>query len=48
MKLLVRAMDLFHVAVAIEAAADAFLSFDADQQALAESVGLPLITLASR
>lgn len=48
LKLLVRAMDLFHVAVAIEAAADAFLSFDADQQALAESAGLPLITLANR
>jgi predicted nucleic acid-binding protein len=41
----VRAMDLFHVAVAIEVAADAFLSFDADQNVLATAVGLPLLAL---
>ena len=38
----VRGMDLFHVAVAIEVAADSFASFDADQNALAEAAGLQL------
>lgn len=42
----VRAMDLFHVAIALEVAADAFLSFDIDQNVLAEAAGLPLLTLA--
>ena len=41
-------MDLFHIAIALEVAADALLSFDADQNALAEAAGLPLVTLASR
>ena len=40
--------EVLELQCAIEAATDAFLSFDADQQALAESAGLPLITLASR
>jgi len=43
--LLVRAMDLFHVAIAIEAGADALLSFDADQIALAKAAGLPVLGL---
>lgn len=48
LKLPVRAMDLFHVAVALEVAADAFLSFDADQNELAKAAGLPLINLTRR
>jgi predicted nucleic acid-binding protein len=39
----VRAMDLFHVAIAIEVVADGFLSFDDDQNALAKAAGLALI-----
>lgn len=39
----VRGMDLFHVAIALEVAADAFLSFDSDQNALAQAAGLPLL-----
>jgi predicted nucleic acid-binding protein len=46
-KILVRGMDLFHVAIAIETAADAFLSFDADQNALAAAANLRLIRLSS-
>lgn len=41
----VRGMDLFHVAIAIETVADAFLSFDDDQNALAVAAGLPLMQL---
>jgi hypothetical protein len=41
-------MDLFHVAVAIEAAADAFLSFDVEQKALAQAAGLPLVAFGAR
>lgn len=41
----VRSMDLFHVAVAIEVAADEFLSFDTDQNALAAAAGLKLVQL---
>jgi hypothetical protein len=44
----VRAMDLFHVSIALVVAADAFLSFDDDQNALAKAVGLPLFSLTSR
>lgn len=47
LKHLVRAMDLFHVAIALEVAADGFLSFDADQNVLAEAAGFPLIALAA-
>jgi predicted nucleic acid-binding protein len=43
LKMSVRAMDLFHVAIAIEVVADAFLSFDDDQNALAKAAGLALI-----
>lgn len=46
LKMVVRAMDLFHVAIAIEVAAEALLSFDADQIALAEAVGLKVLKLA--
>ena len=45
---LVRAMDLFHVAIALEVAADAFVSFDTDQNALATAAGLPLVELRGR
>ncbi len=43
LKMVVRAMDLFHVAVAIEVGADALLSFDDDQIALAEAAGLAVL-----
>lgn len=45
LKMVVRAMDLFHLAVAIEIGADALLSFDADQSALAEAAGLTVFKL---
>ena len=38
--LVIRGMDLFHVAIAIETGADLFLTFDADQAALARVAGL--------
>ena len=41
----VRGMDLFHVAIATEMAVDAFLSFDDDQNALAQAAGLTLVRL---
>lgn len=41
----VRSMDLFHVAVATEVAADAFLSFDHAQNAFARAAGFQLIKL---
>src|SRR4030095_5936560 len=34
LKMLVRGMDLFHVAIAIECGADAFLSFDDEQKSI--------------
>jgi predicted nucleic acid-binding protein len=45
LKMVIRAMDLFHVAIAIEVAADALLSFDAEQIALAEAAGLSVLRL---
>lgn len=45
LKMVVRAMDLFHVAIAIEVAAEALLSFDTDQIALAEAAGLKVLKL---
>jgi predicted nucleic acid-binding protein len=45
LKLAVRAMDLFHLAIAIEVAAEGLLSFDRDQIALAEVAGLDVIRL---
>ena len=38
-------MDLFHIAIAIGVGADALLSFDADQIALAQSAGLTVLNL---
>jgi predicted nucleic acid-binding protein len=46
LRFLVRAMDLFHVAIAIEVGADALLSFDAEQIVLAEAAGLEAINLS--
>ncbi|HEY3912914.1 MAG TPA: PIN domain-containing protein [Verrucomicrobiae bacterium] len=48
LNLLVRSMDLFHVAIAIETAADALLSFDTAQIALAEAAGLAALPLARK
>ena len=45
LRMVVRAMDLFHVAIAIEIGADALLSFDGDQVALAEAAGLTVFKL---
>lgn len=45
LKMSVRSMDLFHVAVAAELAADSFLSFDEDQSRLAVASGFNLIKL---
>ncbi|CAN5739484.1 hypothetical protein BH20VER1_BH20VER1_06390 [soil metagenome] len=39
----VRSMDLFHVAIALEVAADAFLSFDNDQNDLARAAGFTVL-----
>ena len=38
--LLIRGMDLFHVAIALEIGAEKFLTFDGDQAVLAEAAGL--------
>ena len=48
LKMIVRAMDLFHVAIAIEVGADALLSFDADQIALVEPAGVTVFKLAGK
>jgi predicted nucleic acid-binding protein len=48
LKLVVRSMDLFHVAIAIEVGAEALLSFDAEQIALAEAAGLAVINLKQK
>ncbi len=45
LRFLVRAMDLFHVAIAIEVGADALLSFDAEQTVLAEAAGVRTLSL---
>jgi predicted nucleic acid-binding protein len=37
LKMIVRGMDLFHVSIAIEIGVDGFLSFDQEQNALAEA-----------
>jgi len=44
----VRAMDLFHVAIAIEVGADALLSFDVEQVALARAAGLTIFNLGPK
>ncbi len=48
LRLVVRSMDLFHVAIAIEVGAEALLSFDAEQIALAEVAGLPVLNLGRK
>jgi predicted nucleic acid-binding protein len=48
LKLVTRAMDLFHVAIAIEVGAEKLLSFDRDQIALAEEAGLSVLNLAAK
>lgn len=48
LKMVVRAMDLFHVAIAIEIGAEALLSFDTDQIALAAAAGLAVLNLARK
>lgn len=48
LKMVVRAMDLFHIAIAIEVGADALLSFDTDQIALARTAGLTVLNLAHK
>ena len=45
LRLRIRSMDLFHVAIAIEVGASALLSFDAEQIALSEAAGLSVIDL---
>lgn len=45
LKLIVRSMDLFHVAIAIEVGADALISFDREQIALAKAAGLAVLKL---
>jgi predicted nucleic acid-binding protein len=48
LKMIVRAMDLFHIAVAIEVGAEALLSFDAGQLTLAEAAGLKVLELSPK
>jgi predicted nucleic acid-binding protein len=48
LRMVVRAMDLFHVAIAIEIGADALLSFDLEQIALAEAAGLTVLNLVRK
>ena len=48
LKMVVRAMDLFHIAIAIEVGADAILSFDTEQIALAQAAGLTVFKLAHK
>jgi predicted nucleic acid-binding protein len=45
LKMVVRGMDLFHVAIAVEIGADAFLSFDEEQNMLANVIGLHVLDL---
>ncbi len=48
LSMVVRSMDLFHVAIAIEVGADALLSFDAEQIALANAAGLLVLNLTGK
>jgi predicted nucleic acid-binding protein len=48
LKMVVRGMDLFHIAIAIEVGADALLSFDTDQMLLGEAAGLKVVKLAQK
>jgi hypothetical protein len=47
-EMVVLGMDLFHVAIAIEVATEALLSFDDDQVALAEAAGLAVLKLPQK
>jgi predicted nucleic acid-binding protein len=38
-----KTVDILHVAIAVEAGADRFLTFDADQAALAKTEGLTVM-----
>jgi predicted nucleic acid-binding protein len=40
--------DLFHVAIAIEVGADGLLTFDREQQSLAEAAGVRVLKLGTR
>jgi hypothetical protein len=46
--MLIRAMDLFHVAIAIEVGADFLLSFDSEQIVLAQAAGLAVFNPARK
>ena len=48
LKMVIRAMDLFHVAIAIEVGAEALLSFDEDQITLAEAAGIAVLDLKEK
>ena len=48
LKMVVRAMDLFHIAVAIEVGAEALVSFDSDQIALAQVAGMMVLNLVQK
>src|SRR5438270_9091080 len=48
LKMVVRAMDLFHVAIAIEVGAEALLSFDGDQVRLAKEAGVRVLNLGAK
>ena len=43
--MVVRGMDLFHIAVACQIAVEAFISFDHDQILVADAAELPVIPL---
>lgn len=45
LEMVIRSMDLFHIAIAIEVGADALLSFDTDQIRLALAAGLAVVNL---
>jgi predicted nucleic acid-binding protein len=45
LKMIVRSMDLFHIAIAIEVGAEGLLSFDAEQIALAKAAGISALHL---
>ena len=48
LRFLVRAMDLFHVAIAIEVGVDALLSFDPEQIILAEAAEIATLNLREK
>jgi hypothetical protein len=41
-------MDLFHVAIVIEVGVDAFLTFDQEQQSVAQAAGIRVLPIAAR